>query len=102
MLFTYNGQIGIYHCPADRSTLTGANDGLGDPSGRSLGPPRARSYTMSLSLNGFPDYNPWVFTNIAMFKKLTEIKTPNTDSCLVFIDVHDPMKGPTGVASSSG
>jgi prepilin-type processing-associated H-X9-DG protein len=89
MLFEYNRSLGIYHCPADGSTLTNVNEGLGDPSGRAEGPLRARSYTMSMSLNGYPGFNEWVLTNIPMFKKLTEIKNPNTDKCLVFIDEHE-------------
>jgi prepilin-type processing-associated H-X9-DG protein len=44
---------------------------------------------MSKSLNGYPDYDPWVVTNIPMFKKLTEIEEPNTDKCMVFIDEHE-------------
>ncbi len=75
MLFEYNKSFGIYHCPADRSTLTNVSGSL-----------RARSYNMSLSVNGYPDYDNFIFTNIPMFKKLTQIKDPNTDKCLVFID----------------
>jgi prepilin-type processing-associated H-X9-DG protein/prepilin-type N-terminal cleavage/methylation domain-containing protein len=87
-LFDYNKSVGIYQCPADRSTLidvTNPND-IGDPSGSTPGPRRARSYNMSLSLNGYPDYNTWVPTNIPMFAKLTEIKNPDPVKCLVFID----------------
>lgn len=87
MLFEYNRSLGIYHCPADRSTLTNDDPAsFGDPSGRTPGTPRARSYNMSQSVNGFPTFNSDVFACIPMFKKLTEIKTPNTDKCLVFID----------------
>jgi prepilin-type N-terminal cleavage/methylation domain-containing protein/prepilin-type processing-associated H-X9-DG protein len=92
MLFPYNRSLGIYHCPADRSILTDAEDApsrLEGAQGRLPGPPRTRSYTMSLSVNGYPDFNSWVYTNIPMFKKLTEIKAPNNDKCLVFIDEHE-------------
>lgn len=78
-LFEYNSSLGIYRCSADRSTLE-------DPSGRTPGPSRARSYTMSMSVNGYPDYDPFYFANIPMFKKLSEIKEPNPVQCLVFID----------------
>jgi prepilin-type N-terminal cleavage/methylation domain-containing protein/prepilin-type processing-associated H-X9-DG protein len=90
ILFDYNRSLGIYHCPADRSTLAYDSNGAFDPvagaGGRASAPLRARSYTMSLSLNGYPDFNPWVLENIAMFKKFTAIIAPKTDKCLVFID----------------
>jgi prepilin-type N-terminal cleavage/methylation domain-containing protein/prepilin-type processing-associated H-X9-DG protein len=82
MLFEYNRSLGIYHCPADRSTLT-------DPSGTTSGTLRARSYNMSQSVNGYPDYNSFIFSYIPYFKKLTEIKAPNVASCLVFVDEHE-------------
>ena len=85
-MFGYNSSLGIYRCPADRSTLTNEYAGLGDPSGNSGQWPRARSYNMSMSVNGFPDFDPFVFANVPMFKKLCEIKAPNADKCLVFID----------------
>ena len=75
LLWDYNASLGIYHCPADRN-----------PGGLTPGQMRARSYTMSMSVNGYPEYDPFMLTNAPMFKKLTEIKAPNTDKCLVFID----------------
>jgi len=91
MLFEHNKSLGIYQCPADHSTLTnaGAPNDFGDPSGRTPGPPRARSYNMSLSVNGYPDYDPTIYTYVPMFSKLTSIKVPNTDKCLVFIDENE-------------
>jgi len=82
MLFEYNRSLGIYHCPADRSTLT-------DPGGGSPGPLRARSYNMSQSVNGYPEYNWFILGYIPYFKKLTQIKTPNVANCLVFVDEHE-------------
>jgi prepilin-type N-terminal cleavage/methylation domain-containing protein len=82
MLFEYNGSLGIYHCPADRSTLT-------DPSGSTPGPLRARSYNLSQSVNGYPEYNEVMFDYIPFFKKLTEVKSPNVANCLVFIDENE-------------
>src|SRR3974377_1389916 len=47
ILFDYNRSLGIYHCPADRSTLD-------DPSGSAPGQLGARSYNMSGAVNGYP------------------------------------------------
>jgi prepilin-type N-terminal cleavage/methylation domain-containing protein/prepilin-type processing-associated H-X9-DG protein len=85
MLFEHNRELNIYRCPADRSTLTNADVGLGDPSGSTGQWPRARSYNMSLSVNGYTDFDP-VIANVPAFKKFTEIRAPNTDRCLVYID----------------
>jgi prepilin-type N-terminal cleavage/methylation domain-containing protein/prepilin-type processing-associated H-X9-DG protein len=99
LLFEYNRAPGIYHCPADRSTLydaTGAiphgSDGSYDPvpgARGGTGPLRARSYNMSMSVNGYPDFNSFIFAAVPMFKKLCEIKTPNPAGCFVFIDEHE-------------
>ncbi len=82
MLFEYNRSLGIYHCPADRSTLT-------DPSGTTPGTVRARSYNMSQSVNGFPEYDSFIFAYIPYFKTLTQIKAPNVANCLVFVDENE-------------
>ena len=82
MLFEYNRSLGIYHCPADLSTLT-------DPSGGTPGPLRARSYNMSQSVNGYPEYSWFIFGYIPFFKKLTQIRSPNVANCLVFIDENE-------------
>jgi prepilin-type processing-associated H-X9-DG protein len=90
LLFIYNSVSGIYHCPADRSRLAFTDAGAFTPvGGRDAGTLRSRSYTMSLSINGYPEFNEWVFTNIAMFKKLSEIRQPTPDRCLAFIDEHE-------------
>jgi prepilin-type N-terminal cleavage/methylation domain-containing protein len=82
MLFEYNRSLGIYHCPADRSTLT-------DPVGLT-GTLRARSYNMSESVNGYPEYDPFfVGAYIPYFKKLTTIHDPSPVTCLVFIDENE-------------
>src|SRR6266567_2225636 len=44
VLFQYNTSVAIYHCPADKSTVTGTTR------------LRNRSYNMSQSVNGDPDY----------------------------------------------
>src|SRR4051812_36996297 len=92
LLFTYNTSMGIYHCPSDRSTLAYDGDGKFDPkpgANGGTGPLRARSYNMSLSINGYPDFNDFIFTNVPMFTKFSQIRSPNTDRCLVFIDEHE-------------
>jgi prepilin-type N-terminal cleavage/methylation domain-containing protein len=82
MLFPYNTSLGIYHCPADRSTVT-------DPAGGPPGPLRARSYNMSQSVNGYPEYNGFIMAYIPYFKKLTQIQSPTVANCLVFVDEHE-------------
>jgi prepilin-type N-terminal cleavage/methylation domain-containing protein/prepilin-type processing-associated H-X9-DG protein len=79
MLFVYNRSLPIYHCPADRSTLK-------DGGGKQLTQLRARSYNMSQSVNGYPDYNEFIKDYIPAFKKWTWIRNPNPERCLVFID----------------
>ena len=80
MLFSYNTSVDIYHCMADRSTYT-------DPAGVSQ--PRARSYNMSQSVNGYPEFNETVNNYIPSFKKQSHIRNPNASQCLVFIDEHE-------------
>jgi prepilin-type N-terminal cleavage/methylation domain-containing protein/prepilin-type processing-associated H-X9-DG protein len=82
MLFEYNRSLGIYRCPADRSTLT-------DPSGMDSGTLRARSYNMSESVNGYPDYDWLIYNYIPYFKRITDIQTPGIANCLVFIDENE-------------
>ncbi len=100
LLYDYNRQLGIYRCPADPSSL--AEDANGDlprdPSGSfnpvpgangGKGSPRARSYNMSLSVNGYPNFSDIIRTNVPMFSKFASIRRPNTDRCLVFIDENE-------------
>ena len=82
MLFEYNRSLAIYHCPADRSTLT-------DPSGGTPDTLRARSYNLSESVNGYPEYDWFILNYIPYFKKLTQIRSPNVGNCLVFIDENE-------------
>ncbi len=81
MLFQYNRSAAIYHCPADRSTIE-------DAFGNKLSQPRTRSYNMSMSVNGWPEYDPQN-RYIPSFKKFTQIKNPNTVNLIVFLDVHE-------------
>ena len=51
LLFKYNTSVAIYHCPADESTLETSD-------GQPLPQLRWRSYNMSQSINGYPEYVP--------------------------------------------
>ena len=82
MLFVYNTSLGIYHCPADRATLT-------DPGGHDGGTLRSRSYNMSESVNGYPEFSPMLAADIPCFKKSTEIVKPSFANCMVFIDENE-------------
>ncbi len=83
LLFPYNTSLSIYHCPADRSTVT-TRDGV------KLTQLRWRSYNMSLCINGAPELmNPTLALYIPTFKKLTQIKNPDPAGLFVFVDVHE-------------
>jgi len=85
LLFPYNTSLGIYHCPADRSTVVDAN---GNPTTQL----RNRSYNMSQSVNGYNDFivlpmdPPW--DHLPAWEKLTTITKPNPCELFVFIDEH--------------
>ncbi len=79
MLFQYNRSVSIYHCPADRSTVQDSN---GSPTSQL----RNRSYNMSQSVNGYPEYDWFIGGYIPAFKKLSQIRNPAPAICLVFID----------------
>ena len=44
---------------------------------------------MSQSVNGYPEYDVFISGYIPRFKKLTQIKSPNFSTCLVFIDENE-------------
>jgi prepilin-type N-terminal cleavage/methylation domain-containing protein len=83
MLFPYNQSVAIYHCPGDTSVVVDAS-GNPLPSGQL----RTRSYNMSQSINGYPQFNADLYAMIPSFTKLTEIRNPDPTTCLVFLDVH--------------
>jgi prepilin-type N-terminal cleavage/methylation domain-containing protein/prepilin-type processing-associated H-X9-DG protein len=68
--------VAVYHCPADKSTVTGYPGML-----------RNRSYNMSQSMNGYPEF---LFTvNLGFlpsWKMLTQILQPQPALAFVFID----------------
>jgi prepilin-type N-terminal cleavage/methylation domain-containing protein/prepilin-type processing-associated H-X9-DG protein len=81
LLFPYNRSVAIYRCPADDSTIE-------DAAGNKLPQPRVRSYNMSQSINGFPEYDKVMRDYIPVFRKVSQIRAPNPSECLVFIDEH--------------
>jgi prepilin-type processing-associated H-X9-DG protein len=85
VLFQYNRSVAIYHCPADKSTVE-------TPGGQKLSRLRNRSYNMSQSVNGYPEYLmnlglPGV-SDIPYWKKFSEIRRPAPSQLFVFIDEH--------------
>jgi prepilin-type N-terminal cleavage/methylation domain-containing protein/prepilin-type processing-associated H-X9-DG protein len=78
LLYQYNSQLGIYHCPSDMSTLE-------TPDGDPIPQPRWRSYNMSQSVNGYPGYSPEL-SDLPMWDKLMEIRHPGPAAVFVLID----------------
>jgi len=87
LLFPYNTQTAIYHCPSDMSTIQDAN-------GNPLSQPRTRSYNMSQSVNGYPllidpvtGY--YVDAFQPCFAKFSSITNPKPSQLFVFIDENE-------------
>jgi prepilin-type N-terminal cleavage/methylation domain-containing protein/prepilin-type processing-associated H-X9-DG protein len=82
-LFPYSRLVGIYHCPADTSQVMGAN-------GQALPQLRNRSYNMSQSVNGDPEFLLALkiqgVSDIPSWKKLAQILKPLPTQAFVFID----------------
>jgi prepilin-type processing-associated H-X9-DG protein len=85
VLFPYNRSVGIYHCPADQSTVE-ADDGTKTTQIRN------RSYNMSQSVNGYPEYLDSLgipsLSELPYWKKFTSIVRPTPSRLFVFIDEH--------------
>jgi prepilin-type N-terminal cleavage/methylation domain-containing protein len=83
VLFQYNRSVGIYHCPADRSLVETAD-------GQDLPQLRNRSYNMSQSVNGYPEFlNPLGSIGLLpSWKKFAQIHQPPPSQLFVFIDEH--------------
>src|SRR5437588_4127522 len=81
LLFPYNRSLPIYHCPADRSTIS-------TTAGINLPLLRFRSYNMNLCINGAPQFDPQSQFDPS-FTRFTQIKNPNPTALFVFIDVHE-------------
>ena len=84
MLFPYDQNTGIYHCPADRSTVVAAD-------GTVTTQLRYRSYNMSQSINGYPEYNEFLLDYLPCFKKFGEIRNPGPGQCFVFVDEQEDV-----------
>jgi prepilin-type N-terminal cleavage/methylation domain-containing protein/prepilin-type processing-associated H-X9-DG protein len=69
LIYTYNKNPAIYHCPSDQSTVDGHPNLL-----------RTRSYTMEIGLN-CPDVS-------GSYTKFTEIRHPSPAVTFVLIDEH--------------
>jgi|KBSSwiStaDraftv2_1062776.scaffolds.fasta_scaffold676041_2 prepilin-type N-terminal cleavage/methylation domain-containing protein/prepilin-type processing-associated H-X9-DG protein len=74
-LFPYNTSIGIYHCPADQSTITSGTLKL----------PRVRSYSLSGQMGG----NALTAAGFPPNQKESDIKRPTASKALTFIDERD-------------
>lgn len=81
LLFQYNRSVAIYHCPSDRSTV---EDATGPTSQL-----RTRSYNMSQSVNGWPEYDMTQNQLMPSYRKFTQILNPPTSRLFVFLDVHE-------------
>jgi prepilin-type N-terminal cleavage/methylation domain-containing protein/prepilin-type processing-associated H-X9-DG protein len=85
ILFPYNTSVGIYHCPADKSTVE-------TPDGQPLPQLRNRSYNMSQSVNGYPQYLSSLgmrgLSDLPCWMRYTEIRRPTPSGLFVFIDEH--------------
>lgn len=81
-LYPYNRNAGIYHCPADRSTVV-----LQD--GTDTGLLRTRSYNMSESINGMTFAADSGLADLPSFAKFTQISRPSPTELFVFVDVHE-------------
>lgn len=83
LLYQYNNSLGIYHCPSDLSTLETSG-------GQPLNQLRWRSYNMSQSMNGWPNYPAPAIEDISryipMWSKLNAIRGPMPSDAFVFID----------------
>jgi prepilin-type N-terminal cleavage/methylation domain-containing protein/prepilin-type processing-associated H-X9-DG protein len=84
LLFPYNRSVAIYHCPSDLSTVETAD-------GQKLQKLRNRSYNMSQSINGYPEFlseQPPPLNALPSWKKLSLIRLPPPAQLFVFIDEH--------------
>lgn len=85
VLFPYNKSYGIYHCPADKSTVEAAD-------GTQLPQLRNRSYNMSQSVNGYPEFLENLplpgIRDLPYWKRFSDIVRPTPTRLFVFIDEH--------------
>jgi prepilin-type processing-associated H-X9-DG protein len=76
VLFSYNKSLGIYRCPADKSTVRDEGN-----------IPRTRSYSLSWSMGMWPDartkYHSYTW------HRLNQIRNPGPAQAFVFVDEHE-------------
>jgi prepilin-type processing-associated H-X9-DG protein len=77
-LWDYNKSLGIYKCPADRSTVTIGNQVL----------PRVRSVSMNGNMNGNSWYTAIIDPNYYTYRKFAQILRPPPVQAFVFLDEH--------------
>jgi len=85
LLYPYNRSAAIYHCPADRSVVE-------DSAGAKTTRLRNRSYNMSQSVNGYPEFLGDLqmpgLSSLPAWKKYSQIRSPKPSDLFVFIDEH--------------
>jgi prepilin-type processing-associated H-X9-DG protein/prepilin-type N-terminal cleavage/methylation domain-containing protein len=74
-LFPYNRSTAIYHCPADKARVPGADVR------------HTRSYDMSQSVSGVSFGS--ILPHLPSFENLTQIRRPEPADLFVFLDVHE-------------
>jgi prepilin-type processing-associated H-X9-DG protein len=79
LLYPYNAQPGIYHCPADKSNIETHDGSVVYPI------ERIRSYNMSQSING--EGANWL--GIPAVQRYTAATIPDLSQLMTFIDVHE-------------
>jgi prepilin-type N-terminal cleavage/methylation domain-containing protein/prepilin-type processing-associated H-X9-DG protein len=82
LLYQYNTSVGIYHCPADESRQE-------DAAGNKLPELRVRSYNMSQSINGYPEFDPQINFYLPCWKKYTQVGRPVPSELFIFIDENE-------------
>jgi len=78
LLWIYNQSLGIYKCPADRSTALIGSKRY----------PRVRSISMNGNMNGHSWYTAMIDKRFFTFRKYSEIIQPSPTQAFVFLDEH--------------
>jgi prepilin-type processing-associated H-X9-DG protein len=79
VLFSYNTSVGIYKCPADRSTVQ--DKGV---------IPRTRSISLSFYMNGKPSPSSPAYGDYGnCWHKTSQILNPGASTAAVFVDEHE-------------
>lgn len=77
-LWPYNNSLGIYKCPADRTTVTIGRATL----------PRVRSVAMNGNMNGDSWYTAQIKDKFFTYRKYHQIVRPSPSQAFVFLDEH--------------